>query len=293
MESSNGRAGSEAPSSSSSDFYATDSPKKHPICTNAVGGTATDRIAEPTTTSGPDEDDDQDDDSSVEMDLSDSRSPTPGPPPRANNHPESRAEPIAVAVSMPHPSKRKLSEEHSSTNGTAQIATESSKKPKLSATPSGEPDKTVSKALDLPVELWQQIFLHLSPNNLARCVRVCRNFKVYLTETKSKPVANKAEAKDLTKVRVLDSEAVWAHSRKTFHPNMPRPLARLTELQMLQLIGNLKCQFCGRDPILLQPSTPFNCGPGVEGVRVFWPFGIRSCGKCVDNNTLKVRLYCS
>ena len=305
MEESNGRMGSEAPSStssdfyqrseapssSSSDFYATDAPNEQPNGSSAVGDPAADRIGEANTARGPDEDDDQDDHSSVEMDLSDSRTPTPGLPPKATFHPEPRVEPIAIAMSQS--SKRKLSGEGSSTNATAQISTGSSKKPKLSANPLEELIGAVSKARALPVELWQQIFLHLSPNDLARCVRVCRPFKVYLTETKAKPVANKTEAKDLTKVRVFDSEAIWAHSRKTFYPNMPRPLIRLTELQMLQLIGNLHCQFCDRVPIVLQPTTAFNCGPGVHGVRVFWSFGIRSCGQCVEINTLKVSLLCS
>ena len=294
MEESNGRTGSEAPSSSSSDFYATNSPVHLANGTNAVGDPAVDQPGQADASDGPNEDDDQDSNASVDMVLSDSKSPTPGPPPKDTAHRESRAMPVAIAIATSQPPKRKLSEQGSSANETAQISTESSKKPKLSTTSSEDPVGEAYNVLELPVELWQQIFLHVSPNDLARCVRVCRTFKVFLTDTKAvPPIANKAEAKDLTKVRVFDSESIWAHSRKTFYPNMPRPLSRLTELQMLQLIGNLKCQFCGRDPITLLPTTPFNCGPGVHGVRVFWPFGIRSCGTCVEPNTLTVRFHCS
>ena len=35
-------------------------------------------------------------------------------------------------------------------------------------------------------------------------------------------------------------------------------------------------------------TTPFNAGPGPDGLRVVWPFGIRACGRCIESNTLKV-----
>lgn len=272
MDELNGRVGSEAPSSSSSDFYTTASPNKQP------NTAATDE----TPMDGPAADgsigNEEDEDSSAEMDLSDSRSPSPELPPNGNTQ--------HVAISQPP--KRKLSDENVAVNGTAHTSLEGAKRPRLSRSQSMDAQGGAFKVLDLPVELWQQIFLHLSPIDLARCVRVCRTLKTYLTESKASPATNKAEAKDFSKVRVFDSEAIWAHSRKTLHPNMPRPLSRLTELQMLQLIGNKMCQFCGRAPSQLHPTSPFNCGPGAEGVRVFWPFGIRSCGKCIEDNTLKV-----
>ena len=278
MDEFNGRAGSEAPSSSSSDFYATDSPNKQPNAA-PLEEPPEDNAEQASVVDGSI--DDMDEDSSTEMDLSDSRSPSPEPP-----QPEcSGAEQMATS----QPPKRKLSHEDVSVIGSVHTASEGAKRPKLSRSPSVDVREGTAKPLDLPVELWQQIFLYLSPNDLARCVRVCRTLKTYLTETKASHSTNKAEAKDFSKVRVFDSEAIWAHSRKALHPNMPRPLSRLTELQMLQLIGNKLCQFCGRAPSPLHPTSPFNCGPGIEGVRVFWPFGIRSCGKCIEDNTAKVR----
>lgn len=278
MDELNGRVGSEAPSSSSSDFYATASPGKQSNTAPTDEPPMDDPGADGSI-------DDQDEDSSAEMDLSDSRSPSPERPQIGNTLSEGSG---AQHVAISQPPKRKLSDENVGVNGTAHTSSEGAKRPRLSRSPSIDSQGGAFKALDLPVELWQQIFIHLSPNDLARCVRVCRTLKTYLTETKASPATNKAEAKDFSKVRVFDSEAVWAHSRKTLHPNMPRPLSRLTELQMLQLIGNKLCQFCGRAPSQLYPTSPFNCGPGAEGVRVFWPFGIRSCGKCIEDNTLKV-----
>ena len=285
MEGVNGRAGSEAPSSSSSDFYATDSPSKqpngHPDAEPAIDLTAQSDTLGGTMDGATD---DQEDNSSVEMDLSDSRSPSPAPPPNGDRPSMPSSEPAALRQTP----KRKLSEEDAGFHDTTQSVAEGAKRPKLSAEFSEEVSWNAVTALDLPVAIWQQVFLYLSPANLARCTRVCRTLRSHLTETKATTATNKADAKDFSKVRVFDSEAIWAHSRKLLHPNMPRPLARLTELQMLQLIGNKDCQFCGRPPVPLHPTTPFNCGPGAEGVRVFWPFGIRSCGRCIEENTLKV-----
>ena len=286
MEEVNGRTGSEAPSSSSSNFYATDSPHPQP---NGHTHTepAIDLIAQPDALDGTTDGaaDDQEDNSSVDMDLSDSRSPSPAPPPNG----DSPRVPTCENAALRQTPKRKLSEEVIGPNDTAQSVAEGAKRPKLSAESSEEVGGSAVTALDLPVAIWQQVFLYLSPANLARCIRVCRTLRSHLVETKAASTTNKADAKDFSKVRVFDSETIWAHSRKLLHPNMPRPLARLTELQMLQLIGNTQCQFCGRPPVPLHPTTPFNCGPGAEGVRVFWPFGVRSCGRCIEENTLKVR----
>ena len=284
MDELNGRMGSEAPSSSSSDFYATASPTKQPSAL-PTDEPAMDDAGRDDALDGSINDQDQDEDSSAEMDLSDSRSPSPELRPDGNVHSEAGAERLTISQAP----KRKLSHEDVGVNGTIYNLSEGAKRPKLSRSLSVDGHNEAFKALDLPVELWQQIFLHLSPSDLARSVRVCRTLKTYLTETNASPATNKADAKDFSKVRVFDSEAIWAHSRKTLHSNMPRPLSRLTELQMLQLIGNKMCQFCGRPPSQLYPTSPFNCGPGTEGVRVFWPFGIRSCGKCVEDNTIKVR----
>jgi len=162
---------------------------------------------------------------------------------------------------------------------------DSNKRPRLTPTPAPIAAPKTSRASRLPTELWQQIFLRMSPVMLARCLRVSKTFNAYLTQTKALPVAKR----DAKKVRVLDSNAVWAESRKVFFSTIPRPLGDMTELAMLQLVGGKQCQFCHRDPVPALGTTPFNSGPGEAGVRVIWPFGIRTCGACLDLNTVKVR----
>lgn len=155
----------------------------------------------------------------------------------------------------------------------------------------GSAQTATSRAVSLPTELWQQIFLRLSPAMLSRCLRVCRTFNTYLTNTKAQPVnstAKKPKDADKDKVKVMDSDAIWAEARKNYFPNMPRPLMRCNELTMLQLIGCRSCQFCQRPPAPVPASSPFNAGPGPSGIRVVWPFGIRTCGQCWEANTLKV-----
>lgn len=157
------------------------------------------------------------------------------------------------------------------------------KKSRLSLTPSPV-IQTVSPAERLPTELWQHIFLRLSPATLSRCLRVSKTFQTYLTQTKARPVAKK----DQKKVRILDSSVIWTEARKNHFMNMPRPLSDHTEWSMLQLIGGTTCQFCRRPPVPAPATSPFNSGPGPDGVRIVWPFGVRTCGQCWERNTLKV-----
>ncbi|KAK6394977.1 hypothetical protein LTR65_001166 [Meristemomyces frigidus] len=181
-------------------------------------------------------------------------------------------------------SKRKLSEAEDSLDALEQaLEDQTTKKRKLSIPPQPEVPSEKSPAESLPTELWQQVFLRLSPVMLSRCLRVSKAFNTYLTKTKAQPVAKKVQKK----VRVLDSDTVWAEARKLYFPNMPRPLMRCNELGMLQLVGGKTCQFCNRPPRPVPATSPFNAGPGPDGLRVVWPFGIRTCGQCWEHNTLK------
>ena len=93
-----GRLGSEAPSSSSSDFYATNSPEQLATGTKAVGDPAVDHPGQAYASDGPHEDDDQDDDASVDMVLSDSRSPTPDHHPRPQPTESREPSPLPLRV---------------------------------------------------------------------------------------------------------------------------------------------------------------------------------------------------
>jgi hypothetical protein len=139
----------------------------------------------------------------------------------------------------------------------------------------------------LPMELWQHVFLLLSPAMLCRCLRVCKSFNRILTKEVVAPVSSMSNKKD-GKVRSIDSETIWTNSRRSFYPSMPRPLAHFSELAMLTLIAGSKCQFCDRTPLPSFGTTPFNAGPGMDGCRVIWPFAIRSCGRCLESKALRV-----
>ena len=223
----------------------------------------------------PAQDDAEDGDSSVEMDCSVSD---------ASSAPGS----LEPHIDLPTHTgaKRKLSDADSDAiDALSEALEEPPKKLKMTTPPAdAAPAALQSPATRLPTELWQNIFLYLSPAMLSRCLRVSKTFNMYLTAT----VAEPASKKDKAKVRVLDSDVLWVQARKQYFPNMPRPLMRYTELQMLQLIGGKRCQFCDRDPVPTMATSPFNAGPGPDGLRMIWPFGIRTCGHCLDYNTMKV-----
>lgn len=273
MEEPNGRQASETPSSSSFDFYNTQQPAEPAKEQPATVPGLPEQVSLPVDISanGRDEpaDADDDNDSSSEMDLSaSSRSATPEPEENA----------LHAGV------KRKLSDIADANEEQEDATDESTKKPKLSASPKAAAGPGPSIAERLPCELWQQIFLYLSPAMLCRLLRVSKTSNAYLTRIKAQPMPKKEQPR----VRVLDSESIWVNARKIYFPNMPRPLARFNEVQMLQLLGGKSCQFCARLPVPSSATTPFNAGPGADGLRVVWPFGIRSCGLCLERNTVKV-----
>ncbi|KAF2769460.1 hypothetical protein EJ03DRAFT_327310 [Teratosphaeria nubilosa] len=227
-----------------------------------------------------------DGDSSVDMDLSEpSRSPTPEPAfegPALVGQPEQLGEGVDSAGHAG--AKRKLSDALDPLDALEQSLEDNSKKPRLSEMFKPAPDARPSPAERLPVQLWQQVFLRLSPGVLSRCLRVSKTFNRYLTTTQAESTTSKKDAK---KIRVLDSDTIWAEARKAYFPNMPRPLLQHTELQMLQLLGGKACQFCTRVPLPVLASNPYNAGPGPDGLRVIWPFRIRACGPCWEQRTIR------
>ncbi|KAK3722206.1 hypothetical protein LTR37_002639 [Vermiconidia calcicola] len=268
--------GSEAPTSHSSDFYSLESPPRQTGFPAPVEPPVMDHAGTDTTASHQDQpQEDAHSDSSSEMDMSDSsRSSSPEPEPEPPSH---------TGITRSTGAKRKLSDGHDVTNGELQTSEDQSKKRKLQQDRSQAANGDTPRDSRLSVELWQQVFLYLPPAMLGRCLRVSKTFNRILTKTKAAPVAKKPAPK----VRVLESEAIWTQARKNFLDKLPRPLARFTELQMLQLIGNHLCQFCHTAPVHIHATSPINCGPGPGGVRVIWPFGIRACGPCLSDQSLK------
>lgn len=160
-----------------------------------------------------------------------------------------------------------------------EVAEDVAKRRKLQA----RADTRATGARDLGPELWQYIFTYLPPAMLCRCLQVCKRFNHYLTKIKAATIK-----KSQRKVELVDSEVIWSQARKIYFPNLPKPLAHHTELDMLRLMGSKTCQFCLKTPFASPATTPFNCGPGPDGVRVVWPFGVRACGHCLTEHTLKV-----
>ena len=141
---------------------------------------------------------------------------------------------------------------------------------------------------ELPKEIWQYIFTFLAPPTLVRLLAVNRKFNTILSNVKP----------DLTNVssiggyfKTLDSDSIWSVSRRLFFANMPRPLASHSELTMWRLISGRTCQICrkkeSQDPGSIS-NQPWTGGPGLDGVRIIWPFGVRSCGACLQSRMKKV-----
>jgi hypothetical protein len=163
------------------------------------------------------------------------------------------------------------------------------KKQKIALTPETYFSSAVPALANLPAEVWQNVFLHLTPDDLARCLRVNSLLRFYLTElTASMSIRLPPHRNGL---KLLDSDSVWASARKRFAPNLLRPLAGFTEMQMLQLLGGRDCQACGVMPSQqAKPTSAFDAGPGPDGVRIIWSFSARLCGPCLQLYSVKVVL---
>lgn len=144
----------------------------------------------------------------------------------------------------------------------------------------------------LPPEVWQQVFSFVPCLFLGRLLRVNRAFNSLLDPSKALPQVQGVSKGHL---RLQSQEHVWSVARRLFHPGMPRPLPSMSELDMWKLICVRSCQFCGRKPSSgsTLPPSPWSSGPGPEGVRIIWPFGVRSCGSCLSARLMKVSVRSS
>ncbi len=146
----------------------------------------------------------------------------------------------------------------------------------------------------LPVEIWQHIFSFVPPAFLGRLLRVSRVFYVNLTSATSEPATSETASRDMENqraVRGVSADEVWAASRKRFAPGLPRPTLGLSELERMRLLLGRQCQICGEAKVqnfATSSESPLESGPGDKGVRVIWPFGVRSCGPCLHKCSEKV-----
>ncbi|OKL58509.1 hypothetical protein UA08_06267 [Talaromyces atroroseus] len=156
------------------------------------------------------------------------------------------------------------------------------KKPRL-----GHDKPASDRSQLLPMEIWHYIFSFLDPKALGVLLRVSRTFHGFLTKDRD-PLDSSASAKGVLKP--VSSNFIWSSARKLFHPGMPRPLANMTELDMWRLIRATNCEVCGKNdssPPSPTSSSAWERGPGINGVRIFWPFGIRACCQCFLTLTKK------
>ena len=137
--------------------------------------------------------------------------------------------------------------------------------------------------------LWQRIFCFVPPVSLGRMLSVNRAFNTYLTPSRIEedplPLPHSI-------VQPLQADAIWLFSRRRFCSGVPRPIHGLTELDMWKLLKGRNCQICNkvRDDAtpMVDPQDPWESGPGDTGVHVVWPFGLRCCGRCLQENSQKV-----
>ena len=140
----------------------------------------------------------------------------------------------------------------------------------------------------LPAALWQHIFCYVPPILLGRMLCVNHAFNTYLTPGKSEEDPMRLPN---SIIQPLKAENIWAVSRRRFYPGIPKPVHGLNELEMWKLLRGSSCQVCRKvkiDQSVAQIQDPWEPGPGNSGVRVVWPFGLRCCGSCLQENTEKV-----
>ncbi len=144
----------------------------------------------------------------------------------------------------------------------------------------------------LPAEIWHYIFTCVPPLSLGRLLQVNQSFKSYLVSGAEQSTSPASGFKGFLKPQL--TEAIWSAARKLFHPTMPKPLRSRTELENWSLILGTTCQFCKVGPATEScGEQPWEAGPGKDGVRVVWPFGVRCCGSCLSKYAEKVCLQAS
>lgn len=142
----------------------------------------------------------------------------------------------------------------------------------------------------LPAQIWTHIFTYAPPSTLADLSKISRGFRNLLVstgpvDTSSGPPVTGGVLKPLA------PDSVWALSRKLYYPSMPVPLEKQSEFDMWNLLERRKCQFCGKsgqDASEASPGLPWEPALGDDGVKIIWPFGVRSCGACLVKHSEKV-----
>jgi hypothetical protein len=137
----------------------------------------------------------------------------------------------------------------------------------------------LSPCAGLPPAIWQHVFLRCSLFDLGRLLQVNRSFHFYLTDVQDVSVSDPDP--DPGSLRLVKSDSVWAAARNALPVKSPKPLPGFSELQMWQLVWSRRCQHCQKLGSGAAGDKVWQKGPGNDGVRTIWPFGIRACGECL------------
>ncbi|KAF9735927.1 hypothetical protein PMIN07_001808 [Paraphaeosphaeria minitans] len=124
---------------------------------------------------------------------------------------------------------------------------------------------------------WQHVFLRCSLFDLGRLLQVNRSFHSYLTAVQDVSVSDPGPGS----LRLIKSDSIWAAARNALPVKSPKPLPGFSELHMWQLVWSRRCQFCQKLDLGTAGDKFWQRGPGNDGVRTIWPFGIRACGECL------------
>lgn len=136
----------------------------------------------------------------------------------------------------------------------------------------------------LSAAIWHRIFTFTPPKTLGNLLLVNKLFNRFLEPSSS--VSSQVTASlPPSAAKSLLPDVIWRTSRRAFWPFMPHPLKGKSELDMWRLACSRKCQACHKVEAENPASSPY---PGLDGVAVVWPFGIRRCGSCLKDASMKV-----
>lgn len=137
----------------------------------------------------------------------------------------------------------------------------------------------------LPPGVLQRIFSFLPPYSLQCLLHVSSLCRALLVPACTLPFQPDG-SKDLP---LVPQDTLWKSARMRYFPGMPKPMAGHSEYESFMLILNRSCQFCAKLPPVPQSHRdPYNAGPGLTGVRIIWPFRIRSCSACLETRIKEV-----
>lgn len=143
----------------------------------------------------------------------------------------------------------------------------------------------------LPAEIWHRTLSLLPPKTLGCLLSVNKQFHRYLDPSLVEDNLSQPCQDSLSILPPLKPDAIWQASRRLFWPHMPGPLKGRSELEMWRLCCTRSCQFCGIHERSETGRTQdqWHRGPGAKGVSPVFPLFIVTCGRCLSENTTKVR----